>query len=134
MYYIVVYFMLLYEKTESKEWWKGSIMWLIYNITSFFNLFLKSSPKNMFTDFTEREGGRERKKKNNVTEKHWCERETSIGCPHYTPSAVGHTCNLGTCPDWESNPQPFGLQDDASTDWPTRPGLISFFLTILSNG
>ena len=38
------------------------------------------------------------------------------------------TRNLGMCPDWGSNPQPFGLQDNAPTNWATlaRAGKISF--------
>ena len=46
----------------------------------------------MFTDFREREGEGERK-----GETHQCEREISISMD----------------PDWESNPQPFGVQDNA---------------------
>ena len=45
-------------------------------------------------------------------EKHQCERETSIRNLLYAPT-WGPGCNLGLCPDWESNQQPFGLQDDA---------------------
>ena len=30
------------------------------------------------------------------------------------------TNNLGICPDWESNPLIFGIQDDAPTNWATQ--------------
>ena len=32
-----------------------------------------------------------------------------------------YTRSLGTSPDWESNPQPFGVQDDAPTNWANQP-------------
>ena len=36
--------------------------------------------------------------------------------PHvYTLTRDG-TCKLGMCPDWELNPQPFGVWDDAPTN------------------
>ena len=31
------------------------------------------------------------------------------------------TCDLGMCPDWELNPQPFGAMDDAPISWATPP-------------
>ena len=34
------------------------------------------------------------------------------------------THNLGMCPDWELNPQPFGVQDDATSNWAAQPGLF----------
>ena len=33
------------------------------------------------------------------------------------------TRNLGMCPDWESNPQPLGVQDDTLSNQVTQPGL-----------
>ena len=33
------------------------------------------------------------------------------------------TCNLGMCPDQESNPQPFGVQNDATAKWATLAGV-----------
>lgn len=36
--------------------------------------------------------------------------------------------NLGICPDQESNPQLFGLWDDAPTNQTTRPELIQHLL------
>ena len=41
------------------------------------------------------------------------ERETSMPPIHALPRY--QTQNPGMCPDRESNPQPFGVQDDAST-------------------
>ena len=37
--------------------------------------------------------------------------------PSVCTLTMGQTCNLGMCPDWESNPQPFGLWDDTPTNW-----------------
>ena len=50
------------------------------------------------------------------------ERETSIWernihlLPPIHSLTKDWTRNLGMCPDQESNPQPFGVQDDASTN------------------
>ena len=33
------------------------------------------------------------------------------------------------CPDQGSNPQPFGVWDDAPTNWATRPGLLIYLFT-----
>ena len=38
-----------------------------------------------------------------------------------TPAGDG-TRNLGVCPDQEFNPRPFGLWDDAPTNWATLTG------------
>ena len=38
--------------------------------------------------------------------------------PIRTPTR-DQTCNLGICPDWDSNPQPFGVKDEAPTNWTT---------------
>ena len=40
------------------------------------------------------------------------ERETPIGFSLIYASNGDQICNLGKCPDQESNPQTFGLQDD----------------------
>ena len=50
--------------------------------------------------------------------------------PICAPNGIG-TCDLGICPDWESNPQPFGVQDDAPTSWAMQPGQWGRFLYIL---
>ena len=44
------------------------------------------------------------------------EREISMWEKHWSVASC-------TSPDWGSNPQPFGAQDDAPTSWATRPGL-----------
>ena len=36
-------------------------------------------------------------------------------------------------PDWESHPQPFGVWDDAPTNWVTGPGLYEYFDRIKNN-
>ena len=38
-------------------------------------------------------------------------------------STKDQTRNPGMCPDWGLNLQPFGVQDDAPTNWATQPGL-----------
>ena len=48
-------------------------------------------------------------------------------CMHSSNSNGDWTRNLGMCPDQESNPQPFGVWDDAPTNLATWPGLILFF-------
>ena len=73
----------------------------------------------MFTDFKERGRGGERERKRNT------DRLPAI-C---TPIRDG-TGNLGMCPDWELNPQPFGEWDDALRNWSTWPELKHFFKTI----
>ena len=37
---------------------------------------------------------------------------------------------LGVCPDWESNPQLFGVCDNVPTNWTTCPGQIIYSLKI----
>ena len=61
-----------------------------------------------------RGGEREREKHIDVRKKHW------LVASHM------HAIEPGMCPDWESNPQPFGVQDDAPTNWATWPGLFIF--------
>ena len=53
------------------------------------------------------------------------ERERNIDClpPLCTPT---RNRTQGTCPDWGSNPPPFGVWDNAPTNWATRPGLQAF--------
>ena len=54
----------------------------------------------------EREGGGERE-----GEKHWCERNIDWS-PLVRAPTPDQTRNPGTCPDWESNKQPFVLLDN----------------------
>ena len=42
--------------------------------------------------------------------------------PHKCIPTRDWTCNLRICPDWELNPQPFSVLDDAPTSWATQPG------------
>ena len=51
------------------------------------------------------------------------DRETSIDSLLYVPLLTGDwTHNLDKCPDQESNPQPFGVQDDTLTNSATSQG------------
>ena len=71
--------------------------------------FSKFSPKGIFLLILERE--REEEK---AIEK---ESERNINLlPPVCALTGDKTCNLGVCPQWESNPQPFGVQDNAPTD------------------
>ena len=36
-------------------------------------------------------------------------------------------CNPGMCPDWESNPQPFGLQAGTQSTEPHQSGWVCFY-------
>ena len=84
-------------------------------IKSLLSLFLKV--------FTFREGRREGERKG---EKHWCVRETSIGCLLHTPNR-GLCHNQGLVPDQESNQRPSAVWDDARPTEPSRPGQIPPF-------
>ena len=52
----------------------------------------------------------------------WREKERNINArnmyrlPHVGATTRDQTHNLGVCPYWESNQQPFGLQDDPPTN------------------
>ena len=67
----------------------------------------------MFIDFRERGRGRER----NIDV-----REKRLLC--YLPYALtrDQTLNLGMFPNQKLNPQPFGVQENAPTNWATWPG------------
>ena len=43
-------------------------------------------------------------------------------------------CNPGTCPDWESNWRPFGLQASTQSMEPPQAGLLREFLRGLKKG
>ena len=47
-----------------------------------------------------------------MREKYWL--------PPVRAPAGDRTCNLGMCPDWESNLQPFGAQDDPPINAPAK--------------
>ena len=67
---------------------------------------------NFIVIFYSRERKGERERQTSMWEKH-----PSVGSCTCTKS----THNLGMYPDWESNPRPFRLWDDAPTNW-TTPG------------
>ena len=96
--------------------WKigHSLVW-IFNLPFFFKRFY------LFI-FTERgrEGERDEKR-------HHCERETFIGCLSHSTRLKTQPATPSTCPDWESNRQPFALQDDA----PPTESLCSGWFSIL---
>ena len=59
------------------------------------------------------------------------ERERERGKHQFSPACSPTrdlTCNLGMCPDQESNLQPFGIWDNAPTNWATWPGQKLFFI------
>ena len=92
-----------------------AILYVVHHIVGFvLFFFFWSSPEDMFIDFFfwEGESEKEREKK-----KHWCERETLVGCPRKLP-------------DWGSNPQSFCVRDDAPTNWATWPGPHCVFICI----
>ena len=66
----------------------------------------------------------EREKNNNVRNNH----QLSPICTRIRD----WTHHLGMCPNWKSNPQPFGVWDNASTNWATQPGYKSLSLTLVS--
>ena len=69
----------------------------------------------------ERGKGREKERDRNIDvgEKH-----PSVASRMPPPGDLAH--NLGMCPDWELNQQPFGLQASAQSTEPHQPGLIFF--------
>ena len=87
--------------------------------------FFNTHPKICSLIFQERKEGRERERKNiNVREKHWS--LASCMC-----LARDWTHNPGMCPDWASNSQHLGVQDDAPTNWATWPGQFMQFFSII---
>ena len=66
----------------------------------------------------EREGRRGRKRER---EKHQYERETSVTSSMHLTWGLTH--NPGMCPDWELNPQYFGIWDDITINRASWPGL-----------
>lgn len=58
--------------------------------------------------------GRERQRNNYVREKN------PPVASHRHPPTGDETCNLGTCPNWESSPRPFDVWDDA----PANPATL----------
>ena len=63
--------------------------------------------------FLER-GKREKERESNINMQ-----DTSDSVASCPPPTGDLACNPGMCPDWESNPQPFGAPDNAPTKWAT---------------
>ena len=93
---------------SSKKVRPVSFFFLILTHGHFFPLLLEKEEERQKDREIRRETQRER---------HWCDRETSVGCliVHYPTGDI--TCNLDICPDLESNLWPFGLWDNAPTHW-----------------
>ena len=53
------------------------------------------------------------------------EKQQCVGAS-YTPSTLDQACNPGTCPDWESNQQPFSFQPALSPLSHTSQGKTIF--------
>ena len=51
------------------------------------------------------------------------ERNINVWLPLVRPPTGDLALNLGTCPAWESNWQPFGLQASSQSTEPHQPGL-----------
>ena len=60
-------------------------------------------------------------------EKHWCARETSIGCLLHAPR-VDLALNLGMYPDWELNRWHFASQAGSQSAEPHQPELSIFLM------
>lgn len=97
---------------------------ILFHRTSFF----PPSPEVPFSLLPKRRRGRYR-------EKHELEREALIGHLPYLPRpgivwtwTRDRTPKPGTCPEWESNPPPLQLWDDALTNWPIVAWLQNFLL------
>ena len=90
-------------------------------------LFLNPYPRTCPL-ISEKGTGREKERERNidVREKHWL----VAFCKH---PDQGQTHNLGTCPDWESNLRPFGLQGDAPPIEPHQPGISPSIFTNCGN-
>ena len=100
---------------------------VLLNLGNTLNLFSSPSPKDIiFSLLLEREKG----------EKPPCEREAPIGHLLWAlcPWTRGQTCNLGTCPDCESNPKTFGYRTTLQPTEPHQPGLSLFYAWHLGQG
>ena len=102
---------------------QGGPLWASYLLLTYVlsllgisDLPLSRSTFLSFKDFTYLflERGEDRGKER---EKHWCARETLIGCLLHSPTG-DLAQNPDMCPDWELNQWPFGLWDDMQ---PTEP-------------
>ena len=82
------------------------------------------SPEDIFLLLSERgrEKGRERETER---EKHWCERETVIGCLLLFTPTWDRTQNLSMCPEQELNLWSLGLWDNDPTNLFKSQGNLS---------
>ena len=88
--------------------------------------FLTLNQGYFIIDFRKRKGDRKRDRETSM----W---EININRLPLTlsPTRDG-TCNLGMCPDQESNPKPFGIWDNAPTNWTTQPGpMVGSLISVL---
>ena len=85
-------------------------LWL-FSVNCYQANFFNPHPR-MYLLVLGREEGIERERKRGR------EREREIVCA----TTGDWTHNLGMCPDWRLNPQPFGVWEDAPTNWSTWPG------------
>ena len=81
---------------------------------------------------------REREREGKRGEKHWCVRDTSVGCQSVAspmPPIRDLAHNTGMCPDWELNWRPFGFQASTQSIEPYLPEqihlLIGLFVFLL---
>ena len=91
----------------------GFIHWFV---SSFIDSFIQSLPEDTFIDFRERERVRAHTQERNIDVREKHPFVASYTHPHRQLD-WGTNRSLGMCPDRESNPQPFGTQDDAPANW-----------------
>ena len=86
----------------------------------------------MFIDFGERGGGwRKRREGERETERETLMWEGNIDwLPPICTSTGDQTHNLGMCPDWGSDLQPFGVWDHAPTNSATSQGKMFLFFKV----
>ena len=70
--------------------------------------------------FRDRGEGKEKDMERNINVREKHRSVASCTCP-----TRDQTCNPGTCPDWESNLQPFTLQDNVQPPEPHWSGAIT---------
>ena len=107
---------------SSLQWTKKQPLYYFYQFRSKIHsrLFLFFNPHAkicLLISEKERERGREKHRCeiDNVREKDW----SAASC---TAPSGDWTLSLDMCPDQESNPQPFGVWDDAPANWVTWSG------------
>ena len=101
------------------------LFYICMHLTLFSFLFLNPHPSIYFLLIPEREDGERERERGREREKKTLMWETNIDLLPPACTMTGDwTWNPGMCSDWGSNPKPlFGMQDNASTNWATCPGL-----------